>query len=208
MNMRRLVSILAIAALAGCGSGVMPPPPPDPITTPSEAIEALAAAYRAKDVQALAALLHADYRYFLYQPDPSTGWTEWDRTVELRIARRMFEPENIPPGDPALPGAGWLQSVTIALAPQSVFTERHDLYTNATPPGPLDPTRWIATEARYHADIFIATQGETDYQLIGDTRFVVVEDRSKDVGEFNKFTIYHWADLEPGAITAFKRPFF
>ena len=118
----------------------------------------------------------------------------------------MFDPENIPRGDPPPPSAAWLQQVSIVMSPQSDFAERQDLYTNSTPPGPLDPTRWIATEATYGANVFLAMQGDTDYQVIGRCRFVVLEDRTKAIGDAGKFTIYHWEDLD-GATTAYRLPY-
>jgi hypothetical protein len=118
----------------------------------------------------------------------------------------MFDPENIPPGDPPLPYAAWLQHVTITMLQQSEFAERPGLYTNATPPGPLDPALWIASEATYGAEVFLQMQGDTDYQVTGRCSFVVIEDRTRAIGDPGKFAIYIWEDLD-GATTSYRRPF-
>jgi len=178
--------------------------PPDPIENAAETIQALADTYRSKDYEAFAALLANDYSYTYNEPDPETGVTQYDRATELRIHQRMFDPENIPPGDPPLPSDTWLQAVSITMSQQSGFAERADLYTNATPPGPLDPTHWIATEATYGADVFLQLQGDRAFQVRGRCSFVVIEDRSKAIGDIGKFTIYRWVDLD-GATMIYRR---
>jgi len=207
--MRRPALTLAfvVASLCGCaGDDPVQMNPPDPIQNAAEAIQALTEAYRTEDYHDFAALLANDYAYFLNAPDPETGETQYDRATELRIHQRLFDPANIPPGDPLPPSAVGLQQVSIAMSQQSDFTERQDLYTNATPPGPLDPTRWIATEATYDASVFLQMQGETDYQLNGRCQFIVLENRTKAIGDAGKFTIYHWVDLD-GATTTYRLPY-
>jgi len=207
--MRRLALtfVFLVAGLCACGDNdpvwVLPP---DRIENPAEVIETLASAYRTKDYPLFESLLANDYTYFLNEPDSVTGETQWDRTTELRIHRRLFDPENIPQDDPPSPPAQWLQSISVTFMKQSAFDERPDLYTTAMPPGPLDPARWIATAATYGADILIQTQGETDFQLRGRCTFVVIEDRAKVIGDAGKFTIYQWADLD-GSVTSMKQLF-
>ena len=207
--MRRLALTLAfvVASLFGCaGDDPVQMMPPDPIGNAAETIQALAEAYFAEDYQAFAALLANDYTYVLNAPDPETGETQYDRATELRIHQRMFDPENIPPGDPPLDMEVWLQSVNILLTPEAAFQERHDLYTTSDPPGPLDPTHWKAEAASYGTSVFFQLQGETDFQVIGRDYFTVIEDRTKSIGEPGKFAIYRWEDLD-GATSAYRRLF-
>jgi hypothetical protein len=203
--MRRLALIFAfvVAGLCACAGDDPARITPDPIENPAETIQALADAYRAKDFPAFEALLAEDYTFFLNEPDPDTGETQYDRVTELRIHQRMFDPQTIPPGDPP-PVARWLEAVSITLTSQTQFAERPDLYTNATPPGPLDPGRWIASEAAYAADAFLQLQGETDFQVRGRCNFVVLEDRTKAIGDLGKFTLYQWVDVD-GAATSYRR---
>jgi len=158
-------------------------------------IENLARAYREQNFQAFEALLAPDFLFILDQPNPDTGETMWDRVTENRIHRRMFDPESIPPGDPPLDPLVWLQSVTINLLPEATFVERHDLYTTADPPGPLDPTHWRAQAASYGTNVYFQLQGDTDYLVNGRAYFTVLVDLTKQNGDPGKWLIYRWEDL-------------
>ena len=146
------------------------------------------------DYAAFEVLLSPDFIFILDMPT-DTGETNWGRTTENRIHQRMFDPENIPPGDSPLPFEYWLQSVTINLNPQTAFVERPDLYTTFDPPGPLDPTHWKAEAATYGTDVFFQLQGETDFQVTGRAYFTVLEDLTKQIGDPGKWLIYRWEDL-------------
>ena len=188
-------AIVAIALVMGCENVDPQQPTPNPIDDSAELIQVLAATYRAMDYPTFATLFCDGFMFVLDMPNPDTQETQWDLETELRIHRRMFEPRNIPPGEPPLPPEFWLQSVTITLTPQTSFVERPDLYTNSSPPGPLDPALWIARSATYGTDVFFQLAGETDYQIVGRADFTVLEDRNKQIGDPGKFCIYRWEDL-------------
>jgi hypothetical protein len=195
---RQLAIAIAIVTLTASGCIFSPkedpPEPPPTIDSSAALIQALADAYRQQNYDAFAGLLATDYLFVLDEMT-MTGETDWDRTTELRIHQRMFDPENIPPGDPPLAAENWLQSVTISLTPEMDFIERTDLYTTADPPGTLDPTRWRAEVANYGTNVFFQLQGETDYQVTGRANFTVINDLTKQVGDAGKFQILRWEDL-------------
>jgi hypothetical protein len=203
-----MTSLLAAAVLiAGCDDSVgcydicdTPPPPP----SDSEAfVQLLEKVYIRQDPATFAALLTEDFRFALDEPDPTTGEVDWDVATERHISRRMFDPENIQSSEPQLDPELWLQRVDIGLSPLENFAERPDLYTTADPPGPLDPTRWIARGATYHTNVFFNLEGSTDYQVMGRAYFVVIEDRAKQINDWGKFLLYRWEDLgsDPGIAT-------
>jgi hypothetical protein len=210
MSRRRAPSVLIALAFTtltlapiGCVFNPKPdeqPPCTDcvqgPAKTPEELIQKLKDAYQARSFPEFAALLPTDdlapYRFFLNEPLPG-GETSWDRIVELRIHRRMFDPENLDPGEPPVPQELWLVDVSISLSLQNEFTERTDLYIENG--GELDHDRWNAFEGQYHAVIFFDTQSDTDYRVDGRANFVVIEDKTKASGTAGKFLIYRWEDL-------------
>jgi len=168
-------------------------------SNPAALIRTLEDAYHRRDAEDYVALLSPDFLFILDQPNPDTGETNWNAITEARIHHRMFDPQNIPPGDPPLPPELWLQSVTVVLSEQSAFAERPDLYTTADPPGPLDPTRYTASGAVYGTDVFFQLQGETDFQVRGRAYFLVLEDRTKPSGDPGRLQLYRWEDLgNPG----------
>lgn len=196
---RQLVTTLALVTLVASGCIFSPegePPVPEaPVDSAEALIQALASAYRTQNFAKFEGLLATDYLFILDMPNPDTGETQWDRTTELRIHQRMFDPENIPPGDPPLPPDNWLQTVSITLTPQGTFAERMDLYTTSDPPGTLDPTLWKAESAVYSTDVFFQLQGDTDFQVRGRADFTVITDLTKAVGDPGKFLILRWEDL-------------
>jgi hypothetical protein len=172
-----------------------PPVPPQPVRNAEELIQALANAYLQQSYSSFEGLLAEDYLFILDMPNPDTGETQWDRTTEYRIHQRMFDPENIPPGDPPLPTEFWLQTVNITLTPEAAFVERPDLYTTYDPPGTLDPARWKAESATYGTNVFFQLQGDTDFQVNGRAYFTVITDLAKNIGDPGKFLILRWEDL-------------
>ena len=163
-----------------------------------ELVDKLSAAYSRRDYDLFTSLFPApgdpSYIFILYAPqlgDPPN----WNRTEELRIHRRMFEPENVPPGEMPVVPELWLQAIHIVLSPAGSWTERPDLYQSPSNPDGLDPVRWRVTEAQYHASIFWDTQSQTDYRVDGRQNFIVVDDLTKSTGESGKFALYRWEDL-------------
>lgn len=187
--------LFALALAVGCAKEDPAKPVPNPIDDAAELVQVFAGAYRTLDYAKFSALLADDYLFILDQPNPSTGEWQWDVATERRVHSRMFDPRSIPMGDPPLPADHWLQTVSITLTPQIMFSEQFGAYTTATPPGPLDPARWIARDAMYSADVFFQLQGETDYQISGRAYFVIIEDRSKQIGDVGKFLLWRWEDL-------------
>lgn len=202
-NPRRtsLVAFLLLPLVfAGCvfSPDKTPPTPPPPIDSPQALIQALADAYQQRNYAKFASIISTDPQaeyLFVLEPDPSNPDPSWGPTEELRIHQRMFEPQNTPPGDPPVPTALWLTSVTITLSLQQDFVERDIYYESPSNPTGLSRTRWLAKEATYGTNVFFETQGETDYQVTGQASFVVIEDLGKNVGDPGKFLIYRWEDL-------------
>jgi len=168
-------------------------------TTPDELIQNLVAAYQQRNYLAFENLLPTDsdnapYLFFLSEALPN-GQTNWDRNEELRIHRRMFNPESPLPGETPVPQELWLQSITITLSPLASFTERPDLYKSPTNPDGLDSNVWKAQECTYQANLLFDTQSTTDYRVDGRANFVVIENLTKASGDDRKFLIYRWEDL-------------
>jgi len=200
-----LVLILALCATVLMGCVFDPPtqkPPGDTNIVPKtqdELIQGLASAYRTRNYDKfvnLFPLTEDNAAYFFFLNEAVNGVTNWDLTEELRIHRRMFKPEDPLPGEQPVPAELWLNSITITLdRTASEWGERSDLYRSDANPEGLDPAKWKATEAEYHADVFFETQGETDYRVNGRANFVVIEDLTKPSGTDRKFLIYRWEDL-------------
>jgi hypothetical protein len=179
-------------------AGEIPPAPPPTIENAADLIEALSRAYQQRDDKLFAKLLandpenNAEYLFLLSDPTPENE-TQWGYSEEVRIHQRMFHPEAPLPGDTPVPPEIWLQSLTITLTPETAFSERTDLYT--TEGGYLDPAKWRATSATYGTYLLFELAGETDYRVEGRADFVVIEDRTKDVGDDGKFLLLIWEDL-------------
>jgi hypothetical protein len=160
-------------------------------------VQGLAGSYRQRAFAKFSPLLSDDpamYLYLLSEPTPS-GETSWGVTEERRIERRMFEPQNIPPGETPVPRELWIQSIDISLTALTPWVERTDLYRSSTNSQGLDPAHWRATEATYGARVFFQLAGTTDYQIDGRTNFVVAEDMTKQACDAGKFLLYRWEDL-------------
>jgi len=172
-------------------------------TVPEELIQNLVVAYQTCDYTVFENLFpnaddNAPYLHVLSEPLPS-GQTSWDLTEELRIFRRMCNPENPLPGETPVPEDLWLQSVTITLTQIGSFAERPDLYESPSNPDGLESNMWKAMECTYHVNVLFVTQSTTDYRVDGRANFVVIENRTKASGEDRKFLIYRWEDLGCGA---------
>jgi hypothetical protein len=104
----------------------------------------LARSYQTRDYARFARLLHDDFLFILHPdpfPDPNIP-TDWDRTEELRIHWRMFEPTNIPPNERPLPEELWLTSVNIVIQPAEPLVEVSEYYQGPGNPTGLDRLRW------------------------------------------------------------------
>lgn len=176
-----------------------PPPPADPV----ELVQALASAYRAQDFRKFSRFLAEDFTFVLDHPNLDSGEAQWNVATERRIHSRMFDPESIQPPDVQLSPANRLQTVAVTLSPRTAFVEIPDLYTSFDPPGPLDSARWIAHGAAYNTDVLFDLEGGTRYQITGRAYFVVIEDRTKQIGAAGKVLLFQWEDLgrDPSAET-------
>jgi len=192
--------------MARCPPGNTPGPwlPGKPL------LPVLARAYQRRDPELFGALLardserNAEYTSLLSGPT-EFGELSWGWEDELRIHRRMFRPENPPPGEDPVPPALWLQAVDIDLQPLAAFQERDDLYsTEENCPdgkcadGKLDRKVWRVVYAQYSTDVFFQLAGERDYQVDGSVakaNFVVIEDRTKKMRDDGKFLLFVWEDI-------------
>ena len=199
---------LALLLLSGCifspEQKTVEPPKAPTIKKSEDVISSLSFAYRFENYNLFSSLLandparNAEYLFLLSDPTEQ-GETQWGYVEEVRIHRRMFKPEDTLPGETPVPPELWLSSVSINLTQLSPFQERTDLYT--TNGGKLDPAVWIARDSRYGTNVFFETQGDQspDFQVTGEANFVVIEDKTKQVGDPGKFLLYTWEDLKPPA---------
>jgi hypothetical protein len=199
---------LALLFLSGCifsPEQKTPEPIKQPeIKKPEDVIGTLKYAYQVMNSKVFVSILanqpergNAAYLFFLSEPT-DLGETNWGYTEEARIHQRMLDPEDTPAGDPPVPPERWLSSISINLTQLTPFQERTDLYSTSVPvgaDGKLDPAIWIARDSRYGTDVFFDTQGENDFQVTGEANFVVIEDKTKQVGDSGKFLLYIWEDL-------------
>jgi hypothetical protein len=198
---------LALLLLSGCifspQEKVIPPPEAPKITKPEDVVRSLSFAYQFRNYNLFASLLandpdrNAAYIFQLSEPTQS-GENEWGYTEEVRIHRRMFKPEETPPGETPVPPELWLSGVTITLTQLGPFQERTDLYSaNHGADGKPDPDIWKIEDSHYSTDVFFDTQGENsvDFQVTGEANFVVITDKTKQVGDPGKFLLYIWEDL-------------
>ena len=182
----------------GCEDPALQPPPATAIDSPEAVVQALSRAYQTWDPNLFASILahdpdaKADYSFLLGAPS-DLGKTQWGHDEEVRIHRRMFQPQNLPEGDPPVASELWLQDLQITLTPMEPFGERTDLYT--THGGALDPTIWRAMGARYATYVFFDLVG-TAYKVEGEASFVVVEDLRKSPGTAGKFLLWIWEDID------------
>ena len=191
----RLAFALVVAALAGCGDDSPVKPAPQGPMDAAGTVTALGDIYEARSLTAFTALLSDDFVFLRDIADPETGAVQWNATEELAVHARMFDPANIPAGDIPLDPDLWLEVLDVTLTPLIAFAERPDLYTAANPQGALDSSRWIARGATYATRARFELHGPTDYFVEGRAYFVVLEDRTKQIGEAGKFLLYRWEDM-------------
>jgi hypothetical protein len=182
--------------------------PCDPPRQPAQLVETLERAYRDRDPDLYATLFaqpsrhDVDFRFVLYEPTPG-GETEWGYDEEVRIHRRMFRPETVPPTEDPVPRDLWVQSIAIRLEPLTEWRERFDLYRSEhNPTGPIDRHRFCATDAVYATAVEWVTAGRGTIAIAGEARFVVLEDRTLAVDAPDKFAFYIWEDLGPGGVAS------
>jgi hypothetical protein len=166
-----------------------------------ELLEKLKIAYRERDYATYQEVFTNpadDAPYYFFLNAPVNGITSWDATEELRIHRRMFNPEDPLPGEPPVSVDLWPVTISIELTrTASAWVERTDLYRSPGNPEGLDSAKWKASEAEFHADVLWELQGDTDYRIDGRQNFIVIEDLTKAPGEERKYLIYRWEDLDP-----------
>ena len=195
--------LLAAALVFGCEADpVVKPiePPPSP-TNPTEFIEELENAYGRMDLDLYQSLFPEDaeapFLFIVNEPDWGEP-TNWDLDEELRIHRRMFEPENAVAGEDPVPSDLHLKAIIITLTPVGDWTERFDLYASPIDPAGLDAARWRATEALYQARVLWDTESNNDYLIDALQNFIVIEDLARPAGEARKFLLYRWEDYGYG----------
>jgi hypothetical protein len=163
-----------------------------------ELIRIFAMAYRSRDFELYQTLFaHEDehgvpYTFFLVGRTED-GDTQWGYDEEMRIHRRMFAPGTLPEGE-ALRRALWVKHIFLQLHQQRGFKERYDLYRSDANLEGLDRKRWRATDAEYSTHLRVTTQGAGTFSVLGTANFVVIEDLHKQLGEPDKFLIFHWVD--------------
>jgi hypothetical protein len=190
-----------ILAIAGCnlqleptsGRGAVEKLAPTAVPAPQAVVAALEAAYETRDHAHFEALLAED---FLFIPEMDGSW---GRVEESRIHRRMFDPAEVPPGNPPVPPDLWLQSVDVTLTPQTKWMERPDLYASPTNPNGLDPAAWYVANATYSTQVFFQMQGDTDFLVEGRAVFVVMVERAVGFGASWRSYLYRWEDLGSSA---------
>jgi hypothetical protein len=170
--------------------------------SPGDVIDFLESAYREMDRTAFARLLandpvHAAEFTFRLAANP-TGETSWGYAEETRIHRRMFDSQNLEPGESEVPPEYWLQIILVSLTPITPWLERAELYRSETNPTGLPPEKWKAVDARYSTHVFFETQTDNDFLVEGEAIFVVIEDLEKSGADPGRFLLLHWQDIDYG----------
>jgi len=162
---------------------------------PAALVTRLRDAYATRNPALYEELFHSDF-LFVLPPDPlhPEQPTSWSRTEEVRLHRRMFEPQNISPSEPPIDPALWLIAIDITLTQAGPFVELPEFYVSPSNPSGLDPSRWKVVGTDYHASVLFRTRGETDYQVIARQSFVVAEDLSKHPWQHGAFSLYRWQE--------------
>lgn len=222
--MNRTVIVIGILAVVTCVAGVAAGAPRLAGEGPQHAIETLAEAespadlivlfahaYRSMDLELYGTLFAHEpgqgvgFRFVLNQPTEA-GEAEWGYEEEMRIHRRMFRPESIGADERPLPRELWVHSIQVQLVPLTGFHERYDLYISEhNPMGELNRKQWRATDAVYATDVTWLTQGGRMMRIVGQARFIVIEELHLPAGATGKFRIYRWEDLGAGEVGVAQR---
>jgi hypothetical protein len=197
--------VLLFLIAAACEEDPTKPQAPAPIDSPEAVVRALSKAYQEFDLGLFKSILAHDagqaegYRFMVNNP-MVPGVPEWGYDEEARIHRRMFQPEERVTGEVPVPDELHLSATSINLTRLEQFAERTDLYSaDHGRDGKLDPAIWRIVDAHYGTDVFLDTQGDQDFQVVGEANFVVIEDLRKRVGSSGKFQLYIWEELVPRA---------
>lgn len=173
---------------------------PQGIGSPAALIQALERAYASRDVAFFTSLLahdaaaNADYVFTLH---PAVGLEEnlWGFDQEIWLHARLFDPEGIPPTDPALPPDLRVRAIDVSFNRSSEFVEPDSVYLDQGNPDGLDRERWRALRATYVSNaIFELENGSVFTIQEEDVYFLIVEDVHKTVGEEGKFLLLRWED--------------
>jgi hypothetical protein len=197
-----LLLALSVAFVAACGDDPVAPKNSGGIASPADVVAGLERFYRARDYESFVSLLAndaANAAQYVYVPPIRTierSWGTWDET---QIHRRMFDPGNTAPGEPAVPAEYWLERVDISLQRFTEWEEQPDLYRSGTNPRGLPPEKWKAVAARFATHVFFGTRTENDFLVEGEAVFTVIEDLEKTGSEPGRFLLLKWedVDLEP-----------
>jgi hypothetical protein len=117
-------------------------------STEDELVQVFTDAYRNHDIGKFTNLFSTSadgvpYSFILNVP--LNGIDSWDLDEELRIHRRMFEPDAPLPGEVPVQNELWLVSISIDLArTTATWGERTDLYKTPTNPDSIDAMKWLA----------------------------------------------------------------
>jgi hypothetical protein len=209
MNRRIIALSCLVVLVSAVGLPRAGPPPPCAETlveSPADLIAVFAHAYRSMDLELYRTLFAHEpgqgvgFRFVLHRPT-AAGESEWGYDEEIRIHRRMFEPESIGPTEKPLPRELWIRSISVQLLPLTDFRQRYDLYISEhNPMGELDRKKWRATDAVYATCVTWFTEAGQTMQINGQARFIVIEDLQAEAVAARKFWIYRWEDLGAGEV--------
>jgi hypothetical protein len=126
---------------------------------------------------------------------PLNGIESWGLGAEFTMQRRMFFTYGgvLPPE----PEDWWITSINAVLTRVSPsWLEATDAYRSSANPTGLDPGKWEATRAVFHAVLALHTFGGTTYCVDALEQFVVIRDRSAEARLKRHYFIYRWRELQ------------
>ena len=164
-----------------------------PCFPPSLPLSQVEGAIRARSYARFSTLFDPGFLYVARMDSGvvETGLHEW-----LRVWRRVMLPRDALPGDSPVPPDIRAVSIDVSLTQQADFQERKDLYRDPIRnPNGLDPARWVAAEATFGVDLFMATAGQADYQVRGPVKIVILTDLlARDACGYHPVLVYRWED--------------